>query len=162
MPNHLQDRKMSSRQVGNRTRVGSSPGTRLPGSGRQHLIRWRTVAPILRKHRFAPRYLRAAPKSGALSCAACSARSTTRSTFYLVLPALAFTVGLPEQRHLAGTTLAFRPPSDYGSGDGSAVICQLDTVAQRHAAVCFTGSALCSGFGVAVDHLAGSPAGQAH
>jgi hypothetical protein len=34
---------------------------------RYHLIGHRTVVPILRKRRFAPRYLRAAPKAGALT-----------------------------------------------------------------------------------------------
>jgi hypothetical protein len=47
---------------------------------------------------------------------ACSAWPTTRSTFYLVLPAPTLTVGLPELGCLSRTTLAFRPPPDYGSG----------------------------------------------
>jgi hypothetical protein len=55
-------------------------------------------------------------RSGALSCIACPARSTTRSTFYLVLPAPTLTAGFPELRWLYRTTLAFRPPPDYGSG----------------------------------------------
>jgi hypothetical protein len=35
----------------------------------------------------------------------CSARSTTRSTFYLALPAPTLTVGFPELRCLSRTTL---------------------------------------------------------
>jgi hypothetical protein len=46
-----------------------------------------------------------------------SARSTTRSMFYLVLPAPTLTAGFPELRCLSRMTLAFRPPPDYGSGD---------------------------------------------
>jgi hypothetical protein len=61
-------------------------------------------------------------KSGALSFPACSARSTTRSTFYLALPALTLTVGFPELRCLSRTTLAFRPPPDYGSGGQPGVV----------------------------------------
>jgi hypothetical protein len=55
-------------------------------------------------------------KSGALSFPACSARSTTRSTFCLALPAPTLTVGFPELRCFSRTALAFRPPPDYGSG----------------------------------------------
>jgi hypothetical protein len=55
-------------------------------------------------------------RSGALGCSACSARSTTRSMFCLVLPGLTLTAGFPELRQLSRTTLGFRPPPDYGSG----------------------------------------------
>jgi hypothetical protein len=55
-------------------------------------------------------------RSGALSFPAWSARSTTRSTFYLALPGLTLTTGFPELRCLSRTTLGFRPPPDYGSG----------------------------------------------
>jgi hypothetical protein len=58
-------------------------------------------------------------RSGALSLWTCSARSTTRSMFYLVLPAPTLTAGFPDLRCLARTTLGFRPPPDYGSGGGS-------------------------------------------
>src|SRR5215218_10502412 len=36
--------------------------------------------------------------------------------FYLVLPAPTLTAGFPNLRCLYRTTLAFRPPPDYGSG----------------------------------------------
>jgi hypothetical protein len=44
--------------------------------------------------------------------------STTRSTFCLVLPARTLTIDPPHQRYLSRTTLAFRPPPDYGSTVG--------------------------------------------
>jgi hypothetical protein len=49
-------------------------------------------------------------RSGALRLRGCSARSTTRSMFYLVLPAPTLTAGLPNLRCLYRTALAFRPP----------------------------------------------------
>jgi hypothetical protein len=52
-------------------------------------------------------------KSGALSLRACSARSTTRSTFSLALPERWTPSNL---LYLSRTTLAFRPPPGYGSG----------------------------------------------
>jgi hypothetical protein len=55
-------------------------------------------------------------KSGAHSRRACSVRSTTRSTFYLVLPARTLTAGFPNLRRLTRTTLGFRPSPDYGFG----------------------------------------------
>jgi hypothetical protein len=56
------------------------------------------------------------PESGAPSPIACSARSTMRSTFYLVLPVVTLTASFPELRCLSKMTLGFRPPPDYGSG----------------------------------------------
>jgi hypothetical protein len=55
-------------------------------------------------------------RSSALASGACSTRSTTRSTFYLVLPVLTLTAGFPNLRCLTRTTLGFQPPPDYGSG----------------------------------------------
>jgi hypothetical protein len=43
-------------------------------------------------------------------CSRSTTRSTTRSTFYLVLPAPTLTACSPELRCLARTTLAFQPP----------------------------------------------------
>src|SRR5918993_921874 len=57
-------------------------------------------------------------RSGAFSFPAWSARSTTRSTFYLALPGPTLTKDLPNLRCLNRTTPAFRPPPDYGSGAG--------------------------------------------
>src|SRR5215212_7257921 len=77
------------------------------------------------KNRVQPRRIAGSPhpyrqstrlRSGPLGSSACSARSTTRSTFYLVLPASTLTAGFLKLRCLSRTTLAFQSPPDYGSG----------------------------------------------
>jgi hypothetical protein len=72
----------------------------------------------LRPHALGVRTHSNRSRSGALTVLACFARSTTRSRFYLVVPALTLTVDPANLRCLSRTTLGCRPPSDYGSGVG--------------------------------------------
>ena len=87
--------------IGGRTLRRSGPRSAWPSTRGSHRLGWR--GPPDRE-------------AGAFSVTACFVRSTTRSMFYLALPGLTLTTGFPELRCLYRTTLALRPPSDYGSG----------------------------------------------